>query len=55
MREEPHTGPLHCTLACCLLDSPHSDIEDVGAHGAGHGHVTEAFSRYNHTGDQVGD
>lgn len=35
--------------------SPHSDVEDVTAHGAGHGHVTHALTSHNHTGDEVGD
>lgn len=35
--------------------SPHSDVEDVTAHRAGHSHVPQAFTRHNHTGNEVGD
>lgn len=50
-----YTPLLRCVFYYCSLDSPHSDIKDVGAHRAGHGHVTEALSCHNHAGYQVRD
>lgn len=35
--------------------SPYSDVEDVAAHRAGHGHVSQTFPGHDHAGDQVGD
>ena len=36
-------------------DSPDGDVEDVAAHGAGHGHVPQTFTGHDDAGDQVGD
>lgn len=35
--------------------SPDSNIKDVAAHRAGHGHVPQTFTGHNHAGDQVRD
>lgn len=35
--------------------SPHCDVEDVAAHRAGHGHVSQTFPGHDHTGDEVRD
>lgn len=35
--------------------SPHGDVEDVAAHGAGHSHVPHALASHNHTGNEVRD
>ena len=38
-----------------LWSSPHSDVEDVTAHRAGHSHVPQTFTGHDHTGNEVGD
>lgn len=35
--------------------SPHGDVENVTAHRAGYSHVPQAFTRHNHTSNEVRD
>lgn len=39
----------------CRDHSPDSDVKDVAAHRAGHGHVPQTFTSHDHAGDQVRD
>ena len=34
---------------------PDGDVEDVGAHGAGDGHVSQPLAGHDDAGDEVGD
>lgn len=34
-------------------NSPHSDVKDIAAHRAGHGHVSKSFPGHDHAGDEV--